>query len=1277
MILEQIYRNFPKDTIEGEKARMLLFQTHWFTSIAELDPRTAEALPQTLSAVLWKISSDSLDSSGGLKDRLWRITQHVRSSLENLFRELNESPRREHAILPIRAVRELDTTSFMAVARRPGRNIREKLAGKPYMLAVRRIQSVDLPENQLLKAFSEQLLELLELRSECLGEKPDELIDCIYAWLQTDEAQSISYWGNVPPNNTLLTHRDYRAVYDAWCWLQALDDDLTADQNDLEQRKNTISQWKTYGQTYANGRQLFAEMPVLFDYDKFSIRPWTEQIFSTAGQRTVSRETTYETVPVCIDLTEIYPAYSLFASLQQKQVLERKILRNSFLWQSWERSDTWSTTVAINLFNADALYLHSDAVTVSAPELFFSRKHEVKHLDRAAHDFVSRLRETFVNKSIVWLRPDFLNDFELAIIRRNINTAYPEAQPLPRSVAAVFEQFDYKQLSNDFAVVVLDCIGRVKCATKLVAKFDKELKKCLPETRGFYWERHPSVIFSDKNFNEQNDTKFEYDIAILDEHREWHIPTNLKRDNHISLNCLRQNKRIGHFDTVIKLSDSPVVGGIKFFELQRCAGDIPLWRDQIPELSIKAMVNGCYQRFYLVSRGTTVKTIRGRAIRIPVRQVFTLPAGKKRYQFPLYIGEDEEAVGFSAILESPDFPLQVPLECTLNLTFTYGEDDPYCLVFEPIKSSFRPIRVQWTKTTEEIITDAPAPEYPGSISWQKLREFPNSKNSETTDLLVWAAGINEQLDKRLTSFKRKTGTIIDEWTIDKNNCYSTLVQCDDDGAVFRIHSNRFIDEENYRNFQRASKVSFVLNVKDNKQKRVSGVIIHAWKTDKNGQKYTTIRCDNINTVFRIYEDSVVESINYQSLGEGQRVSFILDVRKSNRERMTGEILYEWREDKNGYLYTTVRCNDDKFIRIYEKELVNDLNCSDFAQGDIVSFELKEHNERFFASKVAAENYEDHFYSASRVAVEDFEDKIYLASRIAAKDFEDKKAIIDTCFFIRKSIFFPLIQIWNDGRSLCDTDCPDDFRRRMQHSLRCLDNLLNDKELPEEIKREISACIAYTHKDATVRCVSRIRETARMKNFFEKRNLGFALGDMSQEWQQELFDILITCKEYNSLRVFAYAIWREQNFVNKFTVDQLQSVLDKLEKMLANIRPFSSQQRTYDMSMVRTWIRETAEPLELLLGLLRTRASSCNEIKMLLQPHQKRTKNLNRQIERIIEIFAKSPKLFLFSRVQLGQLPAKPEGDHTPDLLYALRLYLTGDDGANAIQITGVSDDDTD
>ena len=88
------------------------------------------------------------------------------------------------------------------------------------------------------------------------------------------------------------------------------------------------------------------------------------------------------------------------------------------------------------------------------------------------------------------------------------------------------------------------------------------------------------------------------------------------------------------------------------------------------------------------------------------------------------------------------------------------------------------------------------------------------------------------------------------------------------------------------------------------------------------------------------------------------------------------------------------------------------------------------------------------------------------------------------------------------------------------------------------------------------------------------------------------------------------------------------------------------------------------PLDLYPGL----------VKKLLQPHQKITKELAKQVERVTEIVARS-NVSIFSRVQINI--EKPEGDRTPDLLYALRLYLTGDDGANAIHISSVSDSDHD
>ena len=75
------------------------------------------------------------------------------------------------------------------------------------MQAVRRYQSADLPQNRLVKEFVTQLAERLELRKMYLGHE-DELLGTIYRWLRSDEAQAISRWDNLPPNNTLLSHRD-------------------------------------------------------------------------------------------------------------------------------------------------------------------------------------------------------------------------------------------------------------------------------------------------------------------------------------------------------------------------------------------------------------------------------------------------------------------------------------------------------------------------------------------------------------------------------------------------------------------------------------------------------------------------------------------------------------------------------------------------------------------------------------------------------------------------------------------------------------------------------------------------------------------------------------------------------------------------------------------------------------------------------------------------------------------------------------------------------------
>jgi len=1040
MTLFELYSMQKADGRAGEGALALLRQTHWFAVNAEFDPKTGDALPQALSAFLAKVSR--ADNVGITHDRLWRITEHARPSIERLLRVLNESPRREQALLPIHAVRELDANSFIKLSNRPGRNIREKLSGKPYLQAVRRFQSVNLPENRLLKVFVTRLAELMELRRDCLGEEEDELVTKIHSWLRSDEAQAIARWDNLPPNNTLLSHRDYRRIWDAWRWIQSLDGDIARDLTQLESRGETMREWQDYGRLYLDGKHFFAEQPVLFDYEEFAVRPWCAAIMVRDAARKIGRSSDATEIlePACVDLAILHPRYATGR-------IPYGALPKTYLWQQWKRN---KEAVDIDLFNSDAAYLHSDASSVASTDLFYSKEKVSDHLlDRAARAFAGQLRKSFKNDSIAWLTPDFLDDFELEILRRNLNARFPRAEPLPRSVAAVFEQVDHSKINRDgLAVIVIDYIGGKTCVVKLIARFDPELKERFPETRGFYWERCPPLILRDLEIRRgHQDQKHAYDLLTLDSTGHWHVPDLVRHNQHIAPETLKRDPRIGQFDSCIDLKKSPVAGGARLQSLQQQAGNTPLWRDQIPELSIKVMIGGLYQRFYLVEQGTTVKPIRGKSVSIRIHKTFILPFERPFYQFPLFRGENADELGFSARLDSPDFPLKKDpdphnkgAECRLNLTFEYGADEPYKLVFVPLDQSFPPVRATWKRTEEIIITDAPAPKYPEPMTWEGLRHFPNTLRGGTIDLI-----------QKLIS----TAANFNKW-----------LDLGDDDAWNKIEKN-----------------------------------IKGW-----------------------------------------------------------------------------------------------------------------------------------------------------------------------CRFL-------LFAVWRDGRSISDSRCPTKLSASAKDLLATLGKVvpLLVAKKNRNLHSGVMVLFCALHKDMPEECVQWITEQSESGNIRDPRAVGFALGDVSEDWQQSVFNNLVSKPNFSIISVFAYAIWREQHFVERFSISELRGALETLSKRLAKINAvILIGDKKKDEWAVRNWVRATAEPLELLLGLLRARSSMDPDIKMLLQPQQKITKQLAEKVERVAEIVAES-NVGLFSRVQINV--KKPEGDRTPDLLYALRLYLTGDDGANAIHITSVSDSD--
>jgi len=151
----------------------------------------------------------------------------------------------------------------------------------------------------------------------------------------------------------------------------------------------------------------------------------------------------------------------------------------------------------------------------------------------------------------------------------------------------------------------------------------------------------------------------------------------------------------------------------------------------------------------------------------------------------------------------------------------------------------------------------------------------------------------------------------------------------------------------------------------------------------------------------------------------------------------------------------------------------------------------------------------------------------------------------------------------------------------------------------------------------------------------------------------------------ALTALARAVWRDARVVAKFDKSQLVRLLDAVQVRLEQVLIKSTRNNAELETVVRL--------CELLLGLLRTRDSDDSDVRMLLQPNLPRTRKFEDLVEGFAVLFVEK-SLKAESRVDIS-IPEKPLDDKTPDLLVALKLYLAGDVGTDAIQITQVVDDD--
>ncbi|RCW94164.1 DUF2357 domain-containing protein [Marinomonas foliarum] len=514
---------------------------------------------------------------------------------------------------------------------------------------------------------------------------------------------------------------------------------------------------------------------------------------------------------------------------------------------------------------AKSIALHSDIETVSMRSLF-SHCSTLPDTTKssAAMFFMEKLSDYIKAEKLTYLVPDWVNDFDLEGIRKSVNFYFDDSTPLPKSIAAIFAWQSSKKFvqgrvkERDFVLVVDSFDGGISI-TPVQAIYQKDLDEILSETQGMSWERHPTVIVPNRSIHtamahnlDRDDCQtseellhlFGFDgltsdsgeVSFVKDKHWYHLPGSIREaltqdlylnilSNEAISDCLNSTNRdcrgVGVFilpleDTIRKsdlLKDykwlgsawSPIKGCQTLNRWQEEVDDIALWRDHLPELSIRIVRDGHFENFYLV-KDATVTPQRGRTVNIPVEESFTLPAGQTHYSFPLQQGEGNKGLHFVAYLKSPAFPLKKATACKLKMTYTYGADEPYELRFIPLNSAeagFKSIRVEWRSASEGEAADLenlPVPDFPARKSWSDFQQFPKEDGKSFSDLLDWCcskiAGLNdlisfdyEQEFKSILN-KRKVGYL--EWgTTDRTGKYYCRVNVEGE-SVF-CHSSEFIE----------------------------------------------------------------------------------------------------------------------------------------------------------------------------------------------------------------------------------------------------------------------------------------------------------------------------------------------------------------------------------------------------------------------------------------------------------------------------------------------------
>ena len=1232
----------------------------------------------------------------------WDILSRILDECFEAFRvisgQMRESILRENVKLPIHKVREMNRYGMMWLSRQPGRTIREKASGTNAIMAVRRRMTLDTGENRLFLAFLRQMSDVLEEKlntfpsSDRIAEE-DSMLRQIQAFLRSDALDEVRPWGNLPPNNTLLSDQNYRKIWRGWSNLRQIDDLIEQDDENLPERLciiffvELLKALKHYGQ--------IPQLPLQLDYTSYRVGIYTYNRFipilgkdgiAAMVRRQVDRvaikiadDTDY--VIITRDMISFgadwdlitYPltkrgvqsciqdvVIKIFGEIDERPRLNPQLMKfKSAIVDLFALHPRYY--VSVNRIEESEGRLLFQEVSVSEEKyelpcdlsqaIYLSERTscytvrsaleqaDIKKLGRLSH----QLEKYLDTKHLSFIFPDVYTNLQVGLLYKAVRMAYPEVRSFPKSIGAAFFWQESRNFKNEFRdgsfLLSIDLIGYDLTFTLVRGNID-------PDTSEIIWERHPTSSIP------------------LDEV----IQKILNRFEHLGCTESRKLFELFGFDGMRREAN----------RLAFLCGELDSGWDYFRiEQSIFNTTN-----FFPIDVGDKVRNyLRERRDLIDGAEVFiySFTPFISTYGLPNVIRTtSDDALYGCKIYQELQAETDTTLWCDylpkLSIKLLYGE---FPLIQQVRVSAQYGERVQIP--IDNVFT---LPKGKTEYQFDLIQSETSKSTSFIAEVKNPAFPLDEDTKCRLQMWYEYGS---------ENPFTLTFTPCDDNNPAFRqaMVSWRPRSEVKYpvddlpvpgypktRTWDELSTFVGRRNENINIPERVSGVFrtiaagyyyidirdIPHQIMGKPGKRSFTAECPIDGEVIPIeFYEKNIEKIkqkpripDFSLMG---KISFSIKEEEIDRyETWLSSSFYGsiWSASKQGgyYHYENNWDLDGEPVTIafFSSEFTRGFNTN----VRHVSFELtgygedKYGNRKFKAVKICDADYDNG------------EDIRYIATRIRPGNVPSDRVVNGYCHFLFHNLFFA-------GRSVLESECPEQLRESFLDAWEAWIDLYHnctDQTTQAKIFNLMSLAAGDIGDKYYQIANQRIRD---YQNDLCKLpdNVGYSLRDCTKQRELELLEHITALHGEKAVCILSKALWSTPEFIQNFPIDVAFTYFD----IAVN----------YTGKLIKQWEKSLAAHykaeqnlrmcFEYTLGVFRMRQLKDERVKWKLSMNDEAVRKLYGLVEQAID-----DKIPVTTFLNLS-ISEKKQYENIPDLLYVLLVYITGREEGDSIQISGIDFDE--